>query len=175
MSKLRKIVLYGHPSLRKPVATANPEDSATRAVANALRARLSTIEGYGLTANQLGFDTQVFCYRPKSRGKFVTVLNPTIVEESDDVFTFREGCLSIPNFWWDIDRPRSLCLRGIDLGGNEIEIEAEETHARILQHEIDHFNGRLVIDHLPPEQLLQFKAEWYALTGYFEETGEDDE
>ena len=174
MKKLRRIVLYGHPALRTPVAPATVGAKETLKIANALRARLSTIEGYGLAANQLGFDAQIFTYREGGKGKFKTILNPTIEEYDDEMFMFHEGCLSIPNYWWDLERPRRVLLTGVDLRGEEVQIEAEDTLARIFQHEIDHFNGKLVIDRLDREALAEFKLKWYAQHHYLEKEDEDE-
>lgn len=154
--------------LRQEVKLATPGTPETRSIANALRMRLSTIDGYGLAANQLGYDSQIFAYREKPKGPFEVVLNPTIEEYDDEQFNFREGCLSIPNFWWDLDRPRRVHLRGLTLGGDPVEIEAEDKLARIFQHEIDHFNGTLVIDRIPNDELADFKLKWYRMYKYLE-------
>jgi peptide deformylase len=79
------------------------------------------------------------------------ILNPRIIE-SDGEWTFEEGCLSIPDLTWEITRPKQIHLVGVDLDGNEVSIEADEIEARLFQHEIDHLDGILLVDHLDEDQ-----------------------
>jgi peptide deformylase len=79
------------------------------------------------------------------------ILNPRIIE-SDGEWTFEEGCLSIPDLTWEITRPKQIHLVGVDLDGNEVSIEADEIEARLFQHEIDHLDGVLLVDHLDEDQ-----------------------
>ena len=83
-----------------------------------------------------------------------TPLNPKIVE-SDGEWVFEEACLSIPGLSWEIIRPKTIHLVGIDLDGNEVSIEADELEARLFQHEIDHLNGVLLLDLLDDESRRQ--------------------
>lgn len=155
-----RILQYGHPLLRKEIKLANIEDgSANTKTVNKLCMMLGKIDGYGLAANQAGIDAQIFTFRYGTK-KFQTILNPTIEESSDEQWSFREGCLSIPGWHWYIDRPRRVMLNGYDIDGNEISVEADDTLGRIFQHEVDHFNGVLVIDKLPPEDLKEFEEKW---------------
>ena len=78
-------------------------------------------------------------------------MNPRIVESHGE-WTFEEGCLSIPDLSWEITRPKQIHLVGVDLDGNEVSIEADEIEARLFQHEIDHLDGVLLVDHLDEEQ-----------------------
>jgi len=79
------------------------------------------------------------------------ILNPRIIE-SDGEWTFEEGCLSVPDLTWEITRPKQIHLVGVDLDGNEVSIEADEIEARLFQHEIDHLDGILLVDHLDEDQ-----------------------
>ncbi|TMK83300.1 MAG: hypothetical protein E6G57_16030, partial [Actinobacteria bacterium] len=63
-----------------------------------------------------------------------------------------EGCLSVPELWWDIHRPKEVTLRGLDLDGNEQLIEADELLARVFQHEVDHLDGILLLERVRPEE-----------------------
>ena len=82
------------------------------------------------------------------------VLNPRI-EASDGEWVYEEGFLSIPGLSWEILRPKEIHLVGIDLDGDEVSIEADELPARLFQHELDHLNGVLLLDHLDVEERRQ--------------------
>jgi len=79
------------------------------------------------------------------------ILNPRIME-SDGEWAYEEGCLSVPGLFWEIVRPKRIHLVGRDLDGNEVSIEADEVEARLFQHEIDHLDGILLIDHLDDDR-----------------------
>ena len=76
-----------------------------------------------------------------------TVINPEIVESSGE-WLYQEGCLSIPGLSWELVRPKEVHLRGFDLDGDEIDIEADELLARCFQHEMDHLDGVLIVERL---------------------------
>jgi peptide deformylase len=92
----------------------------------------------------------------------MVVINPTIVE-SDGEWVYDEGCLSIPGLFVEMTRPKTVLMRGLDLDGNEIEIEADELEARLFQHELDHLNGVLMFDRMQPEQRKEALAEYARL------------
>ena len=127
-------------------------------LANKLKMALSRMEGYGLAANQIGCNKRMFAWRID--GKFEIVVNPTIAEVDDDMWSFQEGCLSIPGFWWNVERPKRIDLRGFNIKGEEILVETTLTEARIFQHEMDHMDGKLVIDLISEEELAEFTAKW---------------
>ena len=79
------------------------------------------------------------------------IINPTL-SEFDGEWTFEEGCLSIPGLYFPITRPKTVHLTGYDINGNEVSIEADEILARAFQHELDHLDGTLLLEHLDPDQ-----------------------
>lgn len=101
--------------------------------------------GVGLAASQVGVQRRMFVY-DVGEGPFV-VINPEIVESSGE-WTYHEGCLSVPGLSWDLVRPKEVHLRGIDLEGNELDIDADELLARCFQHEMDHLDGVLIVERL---------------------------
>jgi peptide deformylase len=106
--------------------------------------------GIGLAANQVGVAKRVIIFdiNYKEKGKDLTVLvNPTIVLAEDRV-VFEEGCLSIPDFQDKITRKKYLKVKGVDRNGKPIDIEAEDLTAICIQHEIDHLDGTLILDHV---------------------------
>ena len=79
------------------------------------------------------------------------LINP-VVTESDGEWEYAEGCLSVPGMSFEIVRPKQILVTGIDLDGNEVSIEADELFSRLIQHEIDHLDGVLLLEHLDDDQ-----------------------
>lgn len=103
----------------------------------------------GLASNQIGHTLRAFSLNID--GKLSVILNPKIVELIGDPQPTGEGCLSIPELWFEVMRYPSAVVRGIDLDGNAIEIKGEGLLAQALQHECDHLDGKLYIDRLDRE------------------------
>ena len=106
--------------------------------------------GIGLAATQVGVAKQVLVVdiaprRPES--ELIVLINPEIVAAEGEVI-FEEGCLSVPDYQAEVKRHEKITVRGLNLKGEEVEIEAEGLLAVVLQHEIDHLNGKLFIDRL---------------------------
>jgi len=109
--------------------------------------------GIGLAANQVGILERVITIdvsEERDGTKALFIANPEIVEKSEDTFTYREGCLSVPEQYAEITRPKRVKIRYLDQNGQTQEIEAEGLLSQCFQHEIDHLNGKLFIDHLSP-------------------------
>lgn len=102
--------------------------------------------GVGLAAPQIGISKRIFV-ADIGEGPFA-MINPEIVEV-DGTWTFDEGCLSVPGYYWPIKRPGYAKARGLDVDGNEVIFEGEELMGRVLQHEIDHLDGMLLLERLP--------------------------
>jgi len=105
--------------------------------------------GIGLAAPQIGVQKRLFVYEHDDEPG--VLINPNVVE-SDGEWVFSEGCLSIPGIYFEIERPKHIMITGVDLAGNEISYEADELQARLFQHELDHLNGTLMVEHLTDEQ-----------------------
>jgi peptide deformylase len=107
--------------------------------------------GVGLAAVQVGVPKRIVTIdatRGEEEKRPVALINPEIIWTSDETNLHEEGCLSIPEFTDEVERPARVKARFLDLEGRTIEVEAEGLFARVLQHEIDHINGVLFIDHL---------------------------
>jgi len=106
--------------------------------------------GIGLAANQVGVAKQIFVfdlnYREKGR-RLNAVINPVIVSGEDRI-EFEEGCLSVPDFLAKTTRKRYLKVTGLDRKGGPLDIEAEGLLSVCIQHEVDHLNGTLILDHV---------------------------
>lgn len=116
--------------------------------------------GIALAAPQIGVQKQIVVWDIDD--KPMALINPVVVE-SDGEWVYSEGCLSIPDLYVDILRPNEVLVRGLDIDGNEIEIEASELMGRMFQHEIDHLNGVLMFDRMMPDQRKAAMAEYRAL------------
>jgi len=105
--------------------------------------------GIGLAAPQIGVQRQVFVYDIDEERK--VILNPQIVESSGE-WVYDEGCLSIPGLYVEMVRPKRVLVRGINLDGNQVELELTGLLATCMQHEIDHLNGVLMFDRMTLDQ-----------------------
>ena len=114
-------------------------------------------EGIGLAAPQVGIQKRLFVYDIGEGPQ--TLVNPEIVD-SDGEWTFVEGCLSVPGLSFEIIRPKEVHLVGRDLNGNEVSIEADELLARLFQHELDHLDGVLLLDHLERDERKAALRRW---------------
>ena len=106
--------------------------------------------GVGLAAPQVGIGKRFFVYDEGDDPK--VLINP-VITGSDGEWEYSEGCLSIPGLHFDIVRPKHIEVSGIDLNGNDVSFEADEFLARIIQHELDHLDGVLMLEHLDADQL----------------------
>jgi peptide deformylase len=141
--------LIGDPVLRRPATDVTDVDGALVRLTDNMFTTMYEAPGIGLAAPQVGVQKRFFVYDHGEGGG--VILNPRIIE-SDGEWTFEEGCLSIPDLTWEITRPKQIHLVGVDLDGNEVSIEADEIEAMLIQHEIDHLDGILLVDHLDEDQ-----------------------
>ena len=111
---------------------------------------MALAEGVGLAAPQGGVRKRLFTYDLHEGDGPGVVINPEIVERSGEV-EWEEGCLSVPGFKFEIVRAERVTMRGIDLDGKEIVLEGDDLLARMIQHEIDHLDGVLVLDRIDPD------------------------
>jgi peptide deformylase len=139
------IRLFGDPVLRQRATEVENVDGSLVRLAEDMIQTMYDAPGVGLAAPQVGVQRRLFVY-DVGDGPFV-VVNPEIVESSGE-WLYEEGCLSIPGLSWDLVRPKEVHLRGFDLDGEELDIEADELLARCFQHEMDHLNGVLIVERL---------------------------
>ena len=107
--------------------------------------------GIGLAATQVGIDQSFLLYdiAPQDGERDLNVLvNPVIVSTEGEILSENEGCLSVPEYRADIKRAERILVEAFDRDGNPLRFEADGLHAIVLQHEIDHLNGTLFIDHI---------------------------
>jgi peptide deformylase len=140
------IRVYPDPVLRSPAAeVARLDDDIRRLVADMLET-MYRAPGVGLAAPQIGVALRVVVFDIGEGPHHL--INPVLLE-SGGSWTFDEGCLSVPDRYWAVRRPGFARARGLDLDGNEVEYAGEELLGRVLQHEIDHIEGKTLLDRLP--------------------------
>jgi len=148
------IRLFGDPVLKQRATEIDNIDGALVRLADDMLETMYDAPGLGLAAPQVGVQKRLFVYDIDDEPR--AMVNPVITETRGE-WTYLEGCLSVPNLHWEIVRPKEILITGYDLDGNEIEIEADELEARMFQHELDHLDGVLLLEHLDDEQRREAK------------------
>lgn len=143
---VREIRLFGDPVLRAVCEPITEIDDGVRALVEDLCDTVAFDGRAGLAANQIGHTQRAFSLHID--GVVSYVLNPEIVELSGEPTLTGEGCLSVPELWFEVLRFPRAVVRGIDLDGAEIEIAGEGLTAQALQHECDHLDGKLYLSRL---------------------------
>jgi peptide deformylase len=138
------------PRLRAKAKPVQPGDARIPALAERMLATMYKAPGIGLAAPQVGelLRLVVVDVRPDEKPDPIVMVNPEIVAASRESATREEGCLSLPNQFADVTRPARVKVRWTDLAGARREVEAEGLLSACLQHEIDHLDGRLFVDHI---------------------------
>ena len=148
---LRDIIILPDKRLRQVSDPVNRVDAGVRALVDDMFETMYEAPGVGLAAIQVGVPKRVITVdtakkdEPKQPQVFI---NPEIVWSSEEKSTYEEGCLSIPEYYEEVERPTQVKVRFTDLDGKTREVEANGLLATVLQHEIDHINGVLFIDHI---------------------------
>jgi len=140
---------YGDPVLKERAREVENIDGAVANLVDSMLETMYAAPGTGLAANQVGVQRRIFVYDVGDGAK--TVINPRIVE-SEGEWVYEEGCLSVPGLTWEIMRPNTVHLVGLDLDGNEISLEGSELEGRVFQHELDHLDGILLVERLDDAQ-----------------------
>jgi peptide deformylase len=160
---VRQIRLFGDPILRTPAEPVREFDKELRALVRDLTDTMLDAPGSGLAAPQIGVGLRVFTYNVDD--VIGHLVNPELVELSEEEQFGPEGCLSIPGFTFDCRRAMRVVAKGYNMYGEPVTIEGSELLARCIQHETDHLDGILFVDRLDREarkealRLIR-EAEW---------------
>jgi peptide deformylase len=149
---LAKIIKFGDPVLKSkasPVAEFGP---GLRAEVDRMIAIMRDGMGVGLAATQLGVLRRLLVFQAAPGGEPAGLANPEIEWLSDEAVIAEEGCLSLPRVAMDVERSLHARVSGLDAEGKPVTIEASGLEARVLQHEIDHLDGVLILDRAPRDQ-----------------------
>jgi peptide deformylase len=135
---------YGDPVLRQRASEVTDIDAVLRRLVDDMVDTMYAAAGVAVAAPQVGVEKRLFVYDVNDDKGPRTLINPVIEELG--------GCLSVPGLYFTIRRPKDALVRGLDLDGNEVRIEATTLEARMFQHEIEHLDGHLVLERLSPAQ-----------------------
>jgi peptide deformylase len=149
---LALIRTFGDPSLRSKALPVTRFDDALVHELERMGQLMDDAIGLGLAATQVGVMHRVLVYRVGIDAPLVAVVNPELEWASAELETAEEGCLSLPGVAVDVDRSVHARVRAQDEHGEQILIEASGLEARVLQHEMDHLDGVLIIDRIPKDQ-----------------------
>jgi peptide deformylase len=142
---------YGDPVLRQRASDVDEIDANVRRLVDDMIDTMYDAAGLAVAAPQVGVEKRLFVYDLNDDHGPRAMINP-VIEELDGEWTYDEGCLSVPGLYFTIRRPKDALVRGVDLDGNELRIEATTLEARMFQHEIEHLDGHLVLERLTPAQ-----------------------
>jgi peptide deformylase len=140
---------FGDPVLRMNTALVADIDDGVRKLVADMIETMYDAPGVGLAATQIGVSRRVCVFDANDGNGAQVLINGQIVE-TDGELIYDEGCLSVPGYWWEIGRPEFARARGLDLDGNEVEYSGTGLMGRVLQHELDHLDGTLLIERLEP-------------------------
>lgn len=140
---------FGDPVLRQMAREVEAVTGVHRRLVDDMRATMRGASGVGLAAPQVGVLERIFVWEVEDASG--ALINPVITAHSEEVVADEEGCLSLPGVAYPVERRAGARIEGLDEMGRRVEIESKGLLARVFQHEIDHLDGILFIDRLPPE------------------------
>jgi peptide deformylase len=151
---LAQVRQYPDPALRLRAGEVEQFDDSLRELVERMGRLMKEANGVGLAANQMGVLRRVFVYQTADEEPLVALVNPRIVATSEELASDEEGCLSIgaASVVVDVERPATVTIEASSPTGEPLRIEAEGLTARVVQHELDHLEGVLIIDRTSPEQ-----------------------
>lgn len=146
-----KILTYPHEFLKTITKPLKNIDGRVQEIIDNMTLTMYDAPGVGLAASQVGIDKRILVYDSlpgEEESSSQVLINPTIIEHEGEIISENEGCLSVPEYRSNVKRSSLILVDALDRDGNPMRFEAEGFLAIVLQHEIDHLNGKLFIDHL---------------------------
>ena len=147
---LAQIRQYPDVALRMSARPVEEFDDELRSLTERMERLMTDALGIGLAATQVGIIRRLFVFQPQE-DEIAVVVNPEIVERSEETSVADEGCLSIQGILVPVERAVTITLAGRDANGEEVRFELDDIYARAAQHELDHLDGVLIIDQTTPE------------------------
>jgi len=142
---MKEIVKFGHPSLKIKSEDVQDFDKHLKVLVSEMIEIMYNAPGVGLAAPQIGINKNIFVFDAGDGPK--VAVNPHNLKVEGTI-TFMEGCLSLPGYYWDIDRGEYASLDAYDVNGKAVTYKGDDLTGRVLQHEFDHLNGKLLIGSL---------------------------
>jgi peptide deformylase len=149
---LRHVRVFGDPVLRAMALPVDRFDAALASEIERMGELMHDALGVGLAATQLGILHRVLVYRADPEDPITALVNPHIEWFSPETELAEEGCLSLPGVHLEVERSAQVRVRARDVHGAELEVQAEGLQARVIQHEVDHLDGKLILDHVSRAQ-----------------------
>jgi peptide deformylase len=149
---------FGDPVLKTRASPVESFDESLVRLTQDMLATMRDNEGVGLAATQVGRLKRVFVAAIED-DEYV-IVNPVLTDRSETTETVTEGCLSIPGIQVDVERPTAVTISGQDVSGRPLQIEASDLLARVLQHEVDHLDGVLILDRTDRQSRKAAMREW---------------
>jgi peptide deformylase len=149
LSQVRK---FGDPILRTRARAVERFDDSLRSEVVRMGTLMGDALGVGLAATQVGVLHRVLVYRVQQQAPIAALVNPEIEWVGKELETIEEGCLSLPGVLVEVERPVHVRVRALDERGEQITVEASGLEARVIQHEVDHLDGVLIIERTTREQ-----------------------
>jgi peptide deformylase len=143
---------FGDPVLRTRARPVERFDDALRSEVEGMGALMGDALGVGLAATQVGVLHRVLVYRVQHQAPVAALVNPEVEWTGKELETMEEGCLSLPSVLVDVERPVHVRVRALDERGEPLVVEASGLEARVIQHEIDHLDGVLILERTSREQ-----------------------
>jgi peptide deformylase len=152
---LRLVRKYGDPSLKSRALPVEQFDDALREEVRRMGQLMHDALGIGLAATQLGVMHRVLVYRVEQEAPVAALVNPVLEWAGTETEAFEEGCLSLPGVLVDVERPIHVRVRALDEYGEALTIEASGLEARVIQHEMDHLDGVLILERTSRDERKQ--------------------
>jgi peptide deformylase len=163
---VRPTVIWPDSRLREPTVAITVVDDSVRELYRDLCDSMYAENGLGMAAPQIGDNRKMFIVEPKLAGLAETdppvcLMNPEVIETSEEMQDSEEGCLSFPDIYIKVKRPMRCKVRAMGIDGQTFEIEGEALMARCLLHENDHLTGKLLVDFVGPlkRQMIKKKLQ----------------
>ena len=152
---MRYVRQFGDPVLKSRAMTVSRFDDDLREQIRGMGEIMNDAFGIGLAATQLGKLNRVLVYRVEQDSPAIALVNPELEWSGDELETAEEGCLSLRGVLVDVERPVHVRVRAQDEQGDEVVVEASGLEARVIQHEMDHLDGVLILDRTSRDQRKQ--------------------
>ena len=148
---LLPILCYPDPRLHKVAKPVASVDKRIRQIVEDMAQTMYEAPGVGLAATQVDIHERIVVIDiSDERNQLIVLINPEVIWTSPEKIVWKEGCLSVPEYYDEVDRFEKIKVKALDINGNEFELEAEELLAVCIQHEMDHLMGRVFVEYLSP-------------------------
>ena len=157
-----KIVYYGDKRLVSDNEDVQEIDDGIRKIVKKMVRTMFKRNGIGLAAPQVGINKRIVVIDTsfgEDKDHILVLINPQITQKGQETVVMEEGCLSFPELYIPVERSRSISVKAVSLKGEPLQFEATDYFARVIQHEVDHVNGVLMIDRVSPEKRIEVSGE----------------